>query len=50
MLFIKNGYVKTMAGANISGGYVRIDNDGRIRAMGAESYMTFIEGRIVYHA
>ena len=36
MLFIKNGYVKTMAGADIPGGCVLIGDDGKIAAVGAD--------------
>ena len=36
MLFIKNGYVKTMAGADIPGGCVLIGDDGKITAVGAD--------------
>ena len=35
MLFIKNGYVKTMAGADIENGSVLIDDNGKIVAVGA---------------
>ncbi len=35
MLFIKNGYVKTMAGADIENGSVLIDDNGKIAAVGA---------------
>lgn len=34
MLLIKNGYVKTMAGADIPGGNILIDNFGKIAAIG----------------
>lgn len=36
MLLIKNGYVKTMAGADIHGGNILIDNFGKIAAIGQE--------------
>ena len=36
MLFIKNGYVKTMAGEDIKGGGVLIGDDGKITAVGSE--------------
>ena len=36
MLFIKNGYVKTMAGADIPSGCVLIGDDGKIAAVGAD--------------
>lgn len=36
MLLIKNGYVKTMAGADIPGGNILIDNFGKIAAIGQE--------------
>ena len=35
MLLIKNGYIKTMAGADIDCGYVHIGEDGKIKAVGA---------------
>ena len=53
MLLIKNGKVKTMAGADIENGYVLIDNEGKIASVGAEitetPEMTVIdaEGRLV---
>ena len=34
MLLIKNGYIKTMAGDDIKNGYVLIDDDGKIAAIG----------------
>jgi len=34
MLLIKNGYVKTMAGADIENGCVLIGDDGKIAAVG----------------
>lgn len=36
MLLIKNGYVKTMAGADIPGGNILIDDFGKIAAIGQE--------------
>ncbi len=36
MLLIKNGYVKTMAGADIPNGCVLIDNNGKIAAVGTD--------------
>ena len=36
MLLIKNGYVKTMAGADIENGAVLIDDNGKIAAVGTE--------------
>ncbi len=36
MLLIKNGYVKTMAGADIENGCVLIDDNGKIAAVGAD--------------
>ena len=36
MLLIKNGYVKTMAGADIPSGCVLIGDDGKIAAVGAD--------------
>ena len=36
MLLIKNGYVKTMAGADIPGGCVLIDDNGKIAAVGTD--------------
>ena len=36
MLFIKNGYVKTMAGADIENGCVLIGDDGKISAVGKD--------------
>ena len=35
MLLIKNGYIKTMAGADIENGCVLIDDEGKIAAVGA---------------
>ncbi len=36
MLFIKNGQIKTMAGPDIAGGCVLIDDNGKIAAVGAD--------------
>ncbi len=36
MLFIKNGYIKTMAGEDIANGCVLIDDNGKIAAVGAD--------------
>ena len=36
MLFIKNGYIKTMAGADLENGAILIDDMGKIAAVGAE--------------
>ena len=53
MLFIKNGYVKTMAGADIENGSVLIDDNGKIAAVGtnleapAGAEVIDAEGRLV---
>ena len=39
MLLIKNGYVKTMAGADIENGCVLIDDEGKIAAVGTDLCM-----------
>jgi len=36
MLFIKNGYIKTMAGGDIKNGSVLVDDNGKIAAVGAD--------------
>jgi len=36
MLFIKNGYIKTMAGDDIQSGCVLVDDSGKIAAVGAD--------------
>ncbi len=36
MLFIKNGYIKSMAGADIKNGCVLVDDTGKIAAVGAD--------------
>lgn len=48
MLLIKNGYVKTMAGADIENGCVLIGDDGKIAAVGANISET--EGMTVIDA
>ena len=45
MLFIKNGYIKTMAGADIENGALLIDDNGKIAAVGAD--LTAPEGAVV---
>ncbi|MBQ1241937.1 MAG: amidohydrolase, partial [Oscillospiraceae bacterium] len=52
MLLIKNGYIKTMAGAEYENGYVLIDDNGKIAEVGAEYTGTAdevidAEGRLV---
>ena len=53
MLFIKNGYIKPMAGADIENGCVLIDDNGKIAAIGAElvapenAQIIDAEGRLV---
>ena len=32
MIFIKNGYIKTMAGADIENGCILLDDNGKIAA------------------
>ena len=48
MLFIKNGHIKTMAGADIESGCVLIGDDGKIAAVGAD--LTAPEGAAVIDA
>ena len=36
MLYIKNGYLKTMAGPDIENGAILIDDNGKIAAVGAD--------------
>ena len=48
MLFIKNGYINTMAGPDIENGAVLIDDNGKIAAVGAE--LTAPEGAAVIDA
>ncbi len=48
MLLIKNGYIKTMAGADLEKGCVLIGDDGKIAAVGAE--LTAPEGTEVIDA
>ena len=53
MLLIKNGYIKTMAGSDISGGSILIGDDGKIIAVGQEiaapegAQVIDAEGRLV---
>ena len=53
MLFIKNGYVKTMAGDDLPGGCVLISDDGKILAVGtdipcpSDAQVIDAEGRLV---
>ena len=48
MLLIKNGYVKTMAGADLENGCVLIGDDGKIAAVGTN--LTAPEGAVVIDA
>ena len=48
MLFIKNGYIKTMAGADMENGAVLIGDDGKIVAVGAD--LTAPEGAQIIDA
>ena len=48
MLLIKNGYVKTMAGADLENGCVLIDDNGKIAAVGTD--LTAPEGATVIDA
>ena len=48
MLFIKNGYIKTMAGPDIENGAILIDDNGKIAAVGAD--LTAPEGATVIDA
>lgn len=48
MLLIKNGYIKTMAGADIENGAILIDDNGKIVAVGAD--LTAPEGATVIDA
>ncbi len=58
MLLIKNGYVKSMAGADIENGAVLIENADKIAAIGktieapegATVYVTVADGKVVYRA
>ena len=43
MLLIKNGYVKTMAGADIENGAVLIDDNGKILAVGNSFCYRFVQ-------
>ena len=53
MLFIKNGYIKTMAGPEIKNGCILVDDNGKIAAVGAElvapegAQIIDAEGRLV---
>jgi len=53
MLFIKNGYIKTMAGPDLAGGCLLIGDDGKIMAVGQElpipegAQVIDAEGRLV---
>ena len=48
MIFIKNGYIKTMAGADIENGCILLGDDGKIAAIGAE--LTAPEGAQIIDA
>ena len=48
MLLIKNGYIKTMTGADIENGAILIDDNGKIAAVGAD--LTAPEGATVIDA
>ena len=48
MLFIKNGYIKTMAGADLENGAILIGDDGKIVAVGAD--LTAPEGAEIIDA
>ena len=53
MLYIKNGYIKTMAGPDIENGAILIDDNGKIAAVGADipcpegAQVIDAEGRLV---
>ena len=53
MLYIKNGYIKTMAGLDIENGAILIDDNGKIAAVGADivcpegAQVIDAEGRLV---
>ena len=53
MIFIKNGYIKTMAGADIENGCILLGDDGKIAAVGADltapagAQIIDAEGRLV---
>ena len=36
MIFIRNGYIKTMAGADLENGCILLDDNGTIAAVGAD--------------
>ena len=48
MIFIKNGYIKTMAGSDIENGCILLGDDGKIAAIGAD--LTAPEGAQVIDA
>ena len=48
MLFIKNGYIKTMAGPDIENGAILIDDNGKIAAVGTD--LTAPEDAVVIDA
>ena len=48
MIFIQNGYIKTMAGADIEKGCILLDDDGKIAAVGAD--LTAPEGAQIIDA
>ena len=48
MIFIKNGYIKTMAGADIENGCILLGDDGKIAAIGAD--LTAPEGAQIIDA
>ena len=50
MLLIKNGYIKTMAGADLKNGCVVIWTADPLITIGAEAYITIVDGRVVYSA
>ena len=53
MFYIKNGYIKTMAGPDIENGAILIDDNGKIAAVGADipcpegAQVIDAEGRLV---
>ena len=53
MIFIKNGYIKTMAGADIENGCILLDDNGKIAAIGTDitapegAQIIDAEGRLV---
>ena len=48
MLFIHNGYIKTMAGADLENGAILIDDNGKIAAVGND--LTAPEGAVIINA